>query len=86
MDQRDLLISLFIYVCQKDKEELWVYCQRMSNNRKKQDFPDEEAITLYLSGIIQGRTEIREIYKYAQGRLTDRFPDLQPYVALSTRN
>ena len=77
MDQRDLLISLFIYVCQKDKEELWVYCQRMSNNRKKQDFPDEEAITLYLSGIIQGRTKIREIYKYAQGRLTGR---LKPFI------
>jgi len=53
MDWRDLLISLFVYVCQKYKEELWLYCQRMSNNRKKQDFPDEEIITLYLSGIIQ---------------------------------
>jgi len=49
----------------------------MSNNRKKQDFPDEEAITLYLSGIIQGRTKIREIYKYAQGRLTGR---LKPFI------
>jgi len=35
----------------------------MSNNRKKPDFPDEEVIMLYLSGIIQGRTEIMEIYK-----------------------
>jgi len=55
MDWHDLLISFFVYVCQKYKEELWLYCQRMSNNRKKPDFPDEETITLYLSGIIQGR-------------------------------
>ena len=85
MDWRDLLISLFVYVCQKYKEELWLYCQRMSNNRKKPDFPDEEVITLYLSGIIQGRTEIREIYKYAQDRLTDRFPDLPSYAASVNR-
>lgn len=85
MDWRDLLISVFVYVCQKYKEELWVYCQRMSNNQKKPDFLDEEAITLYLFGIIQGRTEIKEIHKYAQDHLSDWFPDLPSYVAFIQR-
>lgn len=40
MDWRDTLITLFVYVCQKYNEELWTYCQRMSNNQAKPDFLD----------------------------------------------
>jgi len=35
MDWRDLLISLFVYVCQKYKEELWVYCQTTGCKRSQ---------------------------------------------------
>jgi hypothetical protein len=85
MDWHDTLISLFLYVCQKYKEDLWIYCQRMSNNQVKPDFLDEEAITVYLFGILQGRTKIKEIHKYAQDHLNDWFPDLPSYVAFVQR-
>ena len=85
MDWRDTLISVFVYVCQKYKEEFWAYCQSMSNNQTTPDFPDEEAITVYLFSIIQGRAKIKEIHTYAQDHLSDWIPDLPSYVAFAQR-
>ncbi|MBF0414115.1 MAG: IS982 family transposase [Desulfamplus sp.] len=85
MDWRELLITIFVYVCQKYKEELQFYCKRMSNNHKEPSFIDEEAITLYLFGIIQGHSKIKKIHKYAQDHLLDWFPALPSYVAFVYR-
>ena len=84
MDWSYTLIRLFLYVCQKYSEELWVYNQRMSNN-KKQRFTDEEIITIYLFGIIQKRFKVKQIYQYTKDHLGEWFPDLPSYPAFIQR-
>lgn len=85
MDWHDFLITLFVYVCQKYKEELRIYCQRMSNNHATPNFIDEEVITVYLFGISQGYTEIKDIYNYTRNHLSEWFPDLPSYTAFVQR-
>ena len=58
--------------------------QRQSNNFRPQ-FTDEEAITVYLWGIIQRRFEIKAIYTYTKMHLLDWFPKLPSYQAFDRR-
>ena len=85
MDWQDNLIALFIYTSQKYHQELWPYCQRMSNNKTQLKLSDEEVITIYLFGIIRGRCKVKEIYEYTKDHLIDWFPNLPSYVAFVQR-
>ncbi len=58
--------------------------QRLSNNFRPQ-FTDEEAITVFLWGILQRRFEIKAIYAYTSMHLADWFPKLPSYQALDRR-
>ena len=71
-------------ICKHYREKLWVYCQRMSNHADL-SFTDEEVITIYLFGIIDGRTEITWIYEYTDRHLRDWFPKLPGYAAYIQR-
>ncbi|MCK5876853.1 MAG: hypothetical protein KAG43_04400 [Candidatus Marithrix sp.] len=48
-------------------------------------FSDEEVITIYLFGIIDGRTKNSDIYEYANRHLRDCFPKLPSYTAFIQR-
>lgn len=78
------LIALFIYVSVQYHTHLWVYCQRHGNNNRPA-FTDEEVITIFLFGIMQNRTKIRDIYNYTQSHLSEWFPKLPSYVAFVQR-
>ena len=78
MDWQDRLIGLYVYICQHYKTHLWVHAQRLSNNNRPK-FTDEEVLTLYLFGIWQKHTTIKDIYTYTQDHLFDWFPDLPTY-------
>ena len=53
MDWESDLISLYLFVYKDYQENLSYYCERMTNNFSFK-FTDEEAITLYLYGIMEG--------------------------------
>lgn len=57
MDWQAQLIKIYLYVCKHYEENLWIYCQRMSNHANL-DFSDEEVITLYLFSVIDKNMEI----------------------------
>jgi hypothetical protein len=74
------LISLYVFISDQFDKELWIYCQRFTNS-KKPVFTDEEAVTIFIYGIMQSRFEIRTIYDHTAGHLKDRFPNLPSYEA-----
>lgn len=84
MDWQEQLIAIYLYVCKHYRKELWRYCQRMSNYANL-SFSDEEVITIYLFGIIDGKTEITKIYEYTDRHLRDWFPKLPSYEAYIQR-
>lgn len=84
MDWQEQLISLYLFVCKCYQEDLWVYCQRMTNYADL-SFSDEEVITLFLFGIIDGHKEIKKIHRYATRHLLPFFPRLPRYEAFLQR-
>jgi len=84
MDWKIRLITLYLCIGDLYKNELWVYCQRVSNNYPP-EFTDEEVITVFIYGIMQGHTEIKYIYRYADRHLRDWFPCLPSYQAYVQR-
>ncbi len=84
MDWQEQLITVYLYVCEHYKENLWTYCQRMSNHADL-SFSDEEVITLYLFGIMDKHREIKQIYKFADRHMRCWFPKLPSYVAFVQR-
>lgn len=84
MDWEVELISLYLFVCKHYRNNLSKYCQRMSNYVDLK-FSDEEAITLYLYGVIEGYRTIKSIHRYAKKHLTSWFPHLPKYGAFDQR-
>lgn len=56
----------------------------MSNNYRPV-FTDEELLTVYLFGSLQGRKHIRSIHQYAKDHLLEWFPQLPSYQAFDKR-
>jgi hypothetical protein len=75
MDWQDQLIALYLFIGKHYQRELWSYCQRMTNGAHLH-FTDEEAITLYLFGVMKGWRTYKVIYTYGQEILKDWFPRL----------
>lgn len=84
MDWEVELISLYLFVCKHYRSNLSIYCQRMSNYSDLK-FSDEEAIALYLYGIIEGHRTVKSIHRYAQKHLMAWFPHLPKYGAYDQR-
>jgi hypothetical protein len=75
MDWQTQLISLYLFVCKHYHAKLHTYCGRFSNHADLR-FSDEEVISIYLFGIIDGRSSVKEIFKYANRHLRSWFPEL----------
>ena len=84
MDWQEQLITIYLYVGKHYRQGLWTYCQRRSNYANL-SFTDEEVITIYLFGIIDGRTRITKIYEDTNRYLRDWFPNLPRYEAYVQR-
>ena len=78
------LIKSYLFINEVFKEKLQYYSQRMSNNRSP-DLTDEEVVTIYLWGIMQNRTKVKDIYNYTNNHLREWFPDLASYQAYVSR-
>ncbi len=78
------LIQLYLWVCLVyDKHPMLKY-QRLSNNWQP-TFTDQELITIYLFGHIQGHFRQKRIYEYILQHFFDWFPDLPSYQAFNAR-
>ena len=74
MDWQIRLIVIFLFINQVFKYKLSGSCQRMSNNCRPK-FTDEEVMVIFLWGIMQNRTKIKDIYNYTNNHLRDWFPN-----------
>ena len=87
LDWEELLIDLYYKVSDLYQSDLVWYAQRFSNNERKQinDFSDEEAITVYIFGLMRKRRQVKEIYTYTQDHLWSWFPALPSYQKFNER-
>jgi hypothetical protein len=84
MEWKEKLISLYLYISDNKAVKNYLRNIRQSNNYLP-EFTDEEAMTIYLYGIHQKRTTVKEIYRYTQQHLKDWFPSLPSYQAFDNR-
>ena len=78
------LIQLYVWVCRIYDKHSVLKVQRMSNNNQP-DFTDQELVTVYLFGHLQGHFQQRRIYNYIRGHWMAWFPDLPTYQAFNYR-
>lgn len=84
MDWQDQLISVYLYVCKEYQQKLCGYITRLSNH-SDMSFSDEEVMTLYLFGTINGYSRVQDIHTYASRHLSQWFPSLPGYHAFVQR-
>ena len=86
-DWEKVLIGLYYLVCDLYEEDLKWYSQRYSNNTKwlRLSFTDEEAMTVYLFGVLRKRHQIKQIHTYAKDHLNSWFPQLPSYQKFNER-
>lgn len=77
------LITIYLLICRFYNNEPLLKYQRLSNF--KPIFTDEELLTVYLFGHIQGMTEQKQIYNYIQNHWKNWFPFLPSYQAFNRR-
>jgi hypothetical protein len=80
----DRIIATYLWVCDAYKKKLWVYCQRFTNHADL-SFTDEEVMTIYLVGTMEGKRTKKQIYEHAKQYWHDLFPRLPSYVAFVQR-
>jgi hypothetical protein len=78
MDWQTQLITVYLTVCDLYRRGLWVHGQRFAPYADLR-FTDEEAITLYLCGILDGKCQIKTLYEHARRYWRDWFPHLPSY-------
>ena len=78
MAWQDTLIRLYLYVCEHYQRRLHLLAHRLSNNDHPQ-FTDEEALTIYLFGVVRQHRTIQAIHDYTKDHLAEWFPDLPCY-------
>jgi hypothetical protein len=84
MDWETRLVSLYVFICDQFDKELWIYCQRFTNNSRP-EFTDQEAVCIFLYGVMQRRFEIRTIYDFTADHLQEWFPHMPSYEGFVQR-
>jgi Transposase DDE domain len=77
------LIRLYLHVCRAYDTQPDLKFQRLSNFRPR--FTDEELLTIYLFGHMQGFYQQRRIYDYTRRHWRAWFPALPSYQAFNRR-
>ncbi len=78
------LIQLYLLVCHVYDTRAQTCFQRLSNNSKP-DFTDQELITIYLFGHLQGLFEKKVIHRLIDSYWRHYFPHLPAYQTFSAR-
>ncbi len=78
------LIGLYLLICRLYDTQPVLKQQRLSNNHQPL-FSDEELLTMYLFGHLQGITTQRRIYDYMQNHWREWFPALPAYQTVNCR-
>jgi hypothetical protein len=78
------LIQLYLWVCRVYDTQPDLKAQRMSNNHRP-PCTDQELMTVYLFGHLQGHFTQRRIYDYAAAHWREWFPTLPSYQAFNRR-
>jgi len=78
------LIELYLLICRLYDTQPVLKQQRLSNNHKPL-FSDEELLTMYLFGHLQGLTTQRHIYDYIHHHWREWFPALPAYQSVNCR-
>lgn len=84
MDWLDRIITFYVFICDAYKDELHSHCERFSNYSDL-SFSDEEALVIYMYGIIEGKRTKTQIYNHAKDYWQHLFPKLPSYVAFVQR-
>ena len=78
------LIALYLLICRLYDTQPVLKQQRLSNNHRPL-FTDEELLTIYLFGHMQGLTTQRRIYDYMRHHWRAWFPALPAYQSVNYR-
>ena len=79
------LIFIYCYICDCYDSYFSPICQRLSNNSEPH-LTDQAVITIFLYGLlVEKRTQIRDIYDFADNYLRSWFPDLGTYQQFNYR-
>jgi IS5 family transposase len=78
------LIALYLLICRLYDTQPVLKQQRLSNNHRP-PFTDEELLTIYLFGHMQGLTTQRRIYDYVRNHWREWFPALPAYQSVNCR-
>jgi IS5 family transposase len=78
------LIELYLLTCRLRDTRPVLKQQRLSNNHQP-PFTDEELLTIYMFGHLQGHTTGRRIYDYVRNHWREWFPALPAYQAFNRR-
>jgi hypothetical protein len=84
MNQILQLISLYCYVSDEYHSTVSAKCQRLSNNNQP-EFADEECITVYLWGMMNGHCEQKDGYEFVKAYHKQDFPKLPSYQKFNKR-
>jgi hypothetical protein len=84
MEWKEKLISLYLYISESKAIKNYLCTIRQSNNCTLV-FTDEEAMTIYLFGILQKQSKVKDIYQYTKQHLSSWFPSLPSYQAFDYR-
>ena len=77
------LIELYLLICTFYDKQAVLNQQRLSNFKPR--FTDQELLTMYVFGHLQGHTSQRRIYNYFVAHWHDWFPALPSYQAFNRR-
>src|SRR4051812_43565995 len=82
--ERKINCTVLLIVSEDKKVQQYLATVRMSNNYQP-IFTDEEVMTIYIFGIITGRSQVKPIYEHTRDYLLDWFPQLPSYQAFNYR-
>ncbi len=77
------LIQLYLLVCQIYDNQSSLKSQRLSNFKPR--FTDQELVTVYLFGHLNGLFQKKAIYRFLRNYWADWFPALPSYQAFCNR-
>ena len=85
MKNIEKLIFIYCYICDCYDNHLVAHYQRTSNNSEP-DFTDQEVITIFLYCLlVEKRTQVVDIYDFADNYLRSWFPNLGSYKTFNYR-
>ena len=82
MEWQFRLIKVYLKVCDLWDQGIWTSCQRFSSNQSK-SLTDQEAATIFIFGVMQGKMTIKEIHSFTKDFLAPWFPGLKSYEAFN---